>query len=40
MLNLNDKIEELTQFKRNEQLYQFSNIYYNKIKKELIFDDL
>ena len=38
--NLNDKIDELTQFKRNEQLNQFSNIYFNKIKKDLIFDDL
>ena len=38
--NLNNKIDELTQFKRNEQLNQFSNIYFNKIKKDLIFDDL
>ena len=38
--NLNNKIDELTQFKRNEQLNQFSNIYFNKIKKNLIFDDL
>ena len=38
--NLNDKIDELAQFKRNEQLNQFSNIYFNKIKKDLIFDDL
>ena len=38
--NLNDKIDELIQFKRNEQLNQFSNIYFNKIKKNLIFDDL
>jgi len=38
--NLNYKIDELIQFKRNEQLNQFSNIYFNKIKKNLIFDDL
>ena len=38
--NLNDKINELIEFKRNEQLKQFSNIYFNKIKKNLIFDDL
>ena len=38
--NLKNKIDELTQFKRNEQLNQFSNIYFNKIKKDLIFDDL
>ena len=35
--NLNDKINELIEFKRNEQLKQFSNIYFNKIKKNLIF---
>ena len=38
--NINDKIDELIKFKRNEQLNQFSNMYFNKIKKNLIFDDL
>ena len=35
-LNLDDKIEEIVKFKTNDQLYQFSNMYFNKIKKNLI----
>ena len=38
--DLNKKIEEVIKFKTNEQLDQFSKIYFNKIKKDLIFDDL
>ena len=38
--NLNDKIQEVIRFKRNEQLSQFSNMYLNKIKKNLIINDL
>ena len=38
--DLNKKIKEVIQFKTNEQLNQFSKIYFNKIKKDLIFDDL
>jgi len=38
--DLNKKIKEVIEFKTNEQLNQFSNIYFNKIKKDLIFDDL
>ena len=38
--DLNKKIKEVIQFKTNEQLDQFSKIYFNKIKKDLIFDDL
>ena len=38
--NLDEKIKEKIVFKRNEQLNQFSNIYFNKIKKDLIFNDL
>ena len=30
----------MIKFKTNEQLNQFANIYFNKIKKDLIFDDL
>ena len=33
--NLDREIEEIVNFKRNEQLDQFSNIYFNKIKKDL-----
>jgi len=38
--DLNKKIKEVVEFKTNEQLNQFSKIYFNKIKKDLIFDDL
>ena len=34
--NLNEKIEEIIKFKTNDQLDQFSNIYFNKVKKDLI----
>ena len=34
--NLADKIDEMTRFKTNEQLNQFSNMYLNKLKKNLI----
>lgn len=32
-LNLNDKINEVIKFKMNNQLNQFSNMYFNKLKK-------
>ena len=32
-LNLDDKIEEVIKFKMNNQLNQFSNMYFNKLKK-------
>jgi len=38
--DLNKKMKEIIEFKTNEQLDQFSKIYFNKIKKDLIFDDL
>ena len=38
--DLNKKIKEVIEFKTNEQLNQFSKIYFNKIKKDLILDDL
>ncbi len=34
--NLADKIDEMVKFKTNEQLNQFSNMYLNKLKKNLI----
>ena len=34
--NLNEKIEEIIKFKTNDQLNQFSSMYFNKIKKNLI----
>jgi peptidyl-prolyl cis-trans isomerase SurA len=38
--DLNKKIKEVIEFKTNEQLSQFSKIYFNKIKKDLIFNEL
>ena len=38
--DLNKKIKEVIEFKTNEQLDQFSKIYFNKIKKDLIFNEL
>ncbi len=38
--NLKDKVDEIIRFKTNEQLNQFSNIYFNKVKKDLNFDEL
>ncbi len=38
--DMNKKINEIIRFKTNEQLNQFSNIYFNKIKKDMIFNDL
>ena len=34
--NLDEKIDEAIRFRRNDQLNQFSNIYFNKLKKDLI----
>ena len=34
--NLADRIDEIIRFKTNEQLNQFSNMYLNKLKKNLI----
>ena len=33
--NLAEKIDEAIRFKRTDQLNQFSNIYFNKLKKDL-----
>ena len=33
--NLADKIEEVIRFKTDDQLKQFSSMYFNKIKKDL-----
>ena len=38
--NLDDKIEQIIKFKTNEQLNQFSNIFLNKIKKDVIINEL
>jgi peptidyl-prolyl cis-trans isomerase SurA len=38
--DLNDEIEKIINDKTNEQLNQFSNIYFNKIKKDMIINEL
>ena len=38
--NLENKMEEIIKYKTNEQLNQFSRMYFNKIKKDLIIYDL
>ncbi len=39
-LDLNREIEKIIKIKTNEQLDQFSNIYFNKIKKDMKIDEL
>ena len=38
--NLDNEISNLIQFKTNEQLNQFSRLYFNKVKKSVIFNEL
>ena len=38
--DLNDEIEKIIKKKTNEQLNQFSNIYFNKIKKDMVINEL
>ena len=39
-LNINEKVEEMIKFKTNDQLFQFSKIYFDKIKKNMIINEL
>ena len=39
-LNVNEKVEEIVKFQTNNQLSQFSDMYFNKIKKDLIINEL
>ena len=39
-LNLDKEIKNLIKFKTNEQLNQFSRIYFNKVRKNVIFNEL
>ena len=39
-LNINEKVEEIIKFKTNDQLSQFSQMYFNKIKKNIIINEL
>ena len=34
-ININQELEKIIKIKTNEQLNQFSNIYFNKIKKDI-----
>ena len=38
--DLDDEIEKIIKNKTNEQLNQFSNIYFNKIKKDIVINEL
>lgn len=39
-INYDEEFERIIKIKTNEQLNQFSNIYYNKIKKDIIIDGI
>ena len=39
-LNINEKVEEIVKFKTNNQLSQFSNMYFNKIKRDVTINEL
>ena len=39
-VDINDKLNELIKYSTNEQLNQFSNIYSNKIKKNIQINEL
>ena len=34
--NLEEQVEEVVKFKTNDQLDQFSSMYFNKLKKNLL----
>ena len=39
-LNLDKELEKIIENERNSQLNQFSKLYYNKIKKDIVIDEL
>ena len=39
-INLNEEIEKIVRLKTNEQLNQYSNLFFNKIKKDFKIDEL
>tara|TARA_B100000575_G_scaffold293071_1_gene303337 strand:- start:1042 stop:1971 length:930 start_codon:yes stop_codon:yes gene_type:complete len=39
-IDLNNEMKELIKSKTNQQLNQFSNIYFNKIKKDIVINEL
>ena len=38
--DLNSEINKIVKEKTNEQLNQFSNIYFNKVKKDVVINEL
>jgi peptidyl-prolyl cis-trans isomerase SurA len=38
--SIEKKVDDLVRIKTNQQLNQFSNIYLNKIKKDLVINEL
>ena len=38
--NIEKKIERLVKIKTNQQLNQFSNIYLNKLKKDVVINEI
>jgi peptidyl-prolyl cis-trans isomerase SurA len=38
--DLNNEIEKIIKDKTNKQLNQFSNLYFNKIKKDIVINEL
>ena len=39
-IDIEDELKKIIQIKTNEQLNQFSNIYLNKIKKDIVINEL
>ena len=39
-VNLDEKLNELVRYSTNKQLNQFSNIYFNKVKKNIKINEL
>ena len=39
MIDVNKKFDEAVNYERNRQLNQYSKIYYNKVKKNLDFNE-
>ena len=39
-IDIDSKLNELIRYSTNEQLNQFSNIYFNKVKKDIKINEL
>ena len=39
-LNITNEVEKIIKIKKNQQLNQFANIYFNKIKKDIKIEEL